>query len=66
MLAWPQLVRRRGTEWPGPAEGEKGYVAEKAESETGWLFPVGDEAGALGYVESFRDMLDRLDNGEFE
>jgi predicted dehydrogenase len=45
------------------AEGEKGYVAEKAESETGWLFPVGDEAGALGYVETFRDMLDSLDDG---
>lgn len=45
------------------AEGEKGYVAEKAESETGWLFPVGDEAGSLGYVEQFRDMLDCLDDG---
>ena len=45
------------------AEGEKGYVAEKAETETGWLFPVGDEAGSLGYVEMFTDMLDSLDNG---
>ncbi len=45
------------------AAGEKGYVSEKAESERGWLFPVGDEAGALGYVEMFTDMLDSLDNG---
>lgn len=45
------------------AEGEKGYVAEKAESETGWLFPVGDEVGALGYVEMFNDMLDALEQG---
>lgn len=45
------------------AEGEKEYVAEKAESETGWLFPVGDEVGALGYVEMFNDMLNALDNG---
>jgi predicted dehydrogenase len=45
------------------AEGERGYVAEKAESETGWLFPVGDEAGGLGYVEMFADMLDALDEG---
>jgi predicted dehydrogenase len=45
------------------AEGEKGYVAEKAESETGWLFPVGDEEGALGYVEMFNDMLDAYDEG---
>ncbi len=38
--------------------GEKGYVAEKAESETGWLFPVGDEAHALGYNDMFSDMMD--------
>ncbi len=45
------------------AVGEKGYVAEKAEGETGWLFPVGDEVGALGYVEMFNDMLNALDAG---
>lgn len=45
------------------AVGQGGYVAEKAEGDTGWLFPVGDEAGALGYVEMFRDMLDSLDSG---
>ncbi len=45
------------------AAGEGGYVAEKAESNKGWLFPVGDEEGALGYVEMFRDMLDALDSG---
>mgnify|MGYP006290709137 CR=1 FL=1 len=43
--------------------GEKGYVAEKAEGDTGWLFPVGDELGALGYVPMFTDMLDALDSG---
>jgi predicted dehydrogenase len=42
--------------------GEQGYVAEKAEGETGWLFPVGDEVGALGYVEMFNDMLNSIDN----
>jgi len=42
--------------------GEGGYVAEKAEGETGWLFPVGDEPAALGYGEMFRDMLDALEN----
>ena len=45
------------------AEGESGYVSEKAESETGWLFPVGDEVGALGYVEMFNDMLNAIDSG---
>lgn len=44
------------------AEGEKDYVSEKSESETGWLFPVGDEIGTLGYLAMFTDMLDSLDN----
>ena len=44
--------------------GEKGYIAEKAESETGWLFPVGDEAHALGYPQMFEDMFNAMDKGE--
>jgi len=39
------------------ASGSGGYVAEKAESEKGWLFPVGDEVASLGYEEMFLDML---------
>ena len=39
------------------APGSRGYVAEKAESESGWLFPVGDEVAALGYADMFADML---------
>jgi predicted dehydrogenase len=46
------------------AVGQQGYVAEKAEGETGWLFPVGDEVNALGYVHMFQDMLDSLDAGK--
>lgn len=45
------------------AAGRGGYVAEKAESEKGWLFPVGDEVHELGYVHMFRDMFDALDEG---
>ncbi|MFM7844563.1 MAG: Gfo/Idh/MocA family protein, partial [Planctomycetota bacterium] len=41
--------------------GPGSYVAEKAESSTGWLFPVGDEASALGYVDMFSDQLNALD-----
>ncbi len=37
------------------------YVAEKAESDKGWLFPVGDEVGALGYTEMFADMFNSID-----
>jgi len=45
------------------ATGETDYVAEKAEGTTGWLFPVGDEPGALGYNDMFTDMLDAIDEG---
>jgi predicted dehydrogenase len=44
--------------------GENGYVAEKAESETGWLFPVGDEAHALGYPQMFEDMFNAMAKGQ--
>jgi predicted dehydrogenase len=45
------------------AAGRGGYVAEKAESETGWIFPVGDEVQELGYEHMFTDMFDALDAG---
>ncbi len=43
--------------------GQGGYVAEKAESDTGWLFPVGDEVHELGYTHMFVDMFNALDAG---
>jgi predicted dehydrogenase len=45
------------------AEGSSGYVAEKAETSAGWLFPVGDEMSELGYVDMFSDMFDAIDGG---
>ena len=42
--------------------GQGGYVAEKAEGDTGWLFPVGDEAAELGYTDMFNEMFNCLDN----
>jgi predicted dehydrogenase len=39
------------------------YVAEKAESNTGWLFPVGDELNELGYNHMFMDMFDSMEKG---
>lgn len=44
--------------------GQGGYVAEKAEGDTGWMFPVGDEIGSLGYVEMFMDMFNSMDSGK--
>ncbi|SDL45068.1 Predicted dehydrogenase [Catalinimonas alkaloidigena] len=43
--------------------GKDGYVAEKAESNAGWLFPVGDEVNDLGYNHMFTDILTALENG---
>lgn len=41
----------------------EGYVAEKAESDAGWLFPVGDEVVELGYVDMFTDMFTAFEQG---
>ncbi len=38
------------------AGGGGGYVAEKSETEAGWLFPVGDEVSELGYTDMFNAM----------
>jgi predicted dehydrogenase len=38
------------------------YVSEKTESDSGWLFPVGDEVHALGYNDMFTDMLDSMEH----
>jgi len=43
--------------------GSGGYVAEKQESEKGWLFPVGDEAAELGYIDMFTDMFRSMEAG---
>lgn len=46
------------------SQGLGGYVAEKAETETGWLFPVGDEVHELGYTHMFAEMFEAMDKGE--
>ena len=59
---WLNHWLRTGFEMFTAAE-ESDYVSEKQESDTGWLFPVGDEVGALGYDDMMTDMLDSLDEG---
>jgi predicted dehydrogenase len=44
------------------AGGRGGYVAEKAESDKGWIFPVGDEVVELGYTDMFTDMFRAFEN----
>jgi predicted dehydrogenase len=59
---WLNHFLRTGYEmWTSGGGG--GYVAEKAESERGWLFPVGDEVAELGYIDMFADMFDAIDEG---
>ncbi|MES2873127.1 MAG: Gfo/Idh/MocA family oxidoreductase [Bacteroidota bacterium] len=41
--------------------GKGGYVAEKSETDKGWLFPVGDEAHELGYSHMFTDMFESIE-----
>src|SRR5215471_14141738 len=59
---WTNHFLRTGFEIFSSGEGA-GYVAEKAETTSGWLFPVGDEVSELGYVDMFNDMFDALDEG---
>ena len=62
---WMNHFLRTGFEMfsaPG-AGGGAGYVAEKAETSAGWLFPVGDEVSELGYVDMFTDMFKSIDAG---
>src|SRR2546423_2156024 len=40
-----------------------GYVVEKAESETGWLFPPVDEAWTYGYREEMRHFIECVRTG---
>src|SRR5581483_9109081 len=59
---WTNHFLRTGFEMFSSGEGG-GYVAEKAESASGWLFPVGDEVAELGYVDMFSDMFEALESG---
>jgi predicted dehydrogenase len=59
---WLNHFLRTGFEMFTSGEGGE-YVAEKAETESGWLFPVGDEVSELGYVDMFTDMFNALDQG---
>ena len=59
---WVDHFLRTGFEVFSSGEGGD-YVAEKAETSSGWLFPVGDEFGELGYVDMFTDMFDAMDEG---
>ena len=60
---WANHFLRTGLEMFTAGGGSGGYVAEKAETSAGWLFPVGDEVSELGYVDMFTDMFRAIDYG---
>ncbi|HZX58112.1 MAG TPA: Gfo/Idh/MocA family oxidoreductase [Mucilaginibacter sp.] len=57
---WLNNFLRTGFEMFSTGKGNN-YVAEKAESSSGWLFPVGDEVNELGYNHMFTDMFDAIE-----
>jgi predicted dehydrogenase len=59
---WTNNFLRTGFEMFTTGKGTD-YVAEKAESNTGWLFPVGDELNELGYNHMFMDMFNSMEQG---
>ena len=58
---WINNFLRTGFEMFTSGKGEN-YIAEKAESNSGWLFPVGDEVHELGYSSMFTNMFDAIEN----
>ncbi|HSB91715.1 MAG TPA: Gfo/Idh/MocA family oxidoreductase [Flavitalea sp.] len=59
---WLNNFLRTGFEMFTTGKGAD-YVAEKAESDRGWLFPVGDELNELGYNHMFTDMFRAMEEG---
>jgi len=60
---WINNFLRTGLEMFTTGKGAD-YVAEKSESNTGWLFPVGDELNDLGYNHMFTDVFNALEQGK--
>ena len=58
---WANNFLRTGFEMFTSGKGGD-YIAEKAESNSGWLVPVGDEVHELGYSHMFTDMFDAIDH----
>jgi predicted dehydrogenase len=59
---WINNCLRTGFEMFTTGKGSN-YLSEKAESNTGWLFPVGDELNDFGYNHMFTDMFNSMEKG---
>lgn len=60
---WTNSFLRTGFDMFTTGKGAD-YVAEKAETNSGWLFPVGDELNELGYNHMFTDMFNAFEAGK--
>lgn len=58
---WINNFLRTGFDMFTTGEGYD-YVAEKAETSRGWIFPVGDEINDLGYNHMFADMFNAIES----
>lgn len=58
---WSNNFLRTGLEIFTTGAAGAGYVAEKSETDRGWLYPVGDELNELGYNHMFADMFDAIE-----
>jgi len=54
----------RGTPVKAFARGTAGYVLEKADADSGWVFPVPEEAVAYGYHGEMRHFVQCVASGE--
>ncbi len=59
---WINNFLRTGFEMFTTGKGAD-YISEKSESNSGWLFPVGDELNELGYNHMFTDMFESIEKG---
>lgn len=57
---WINNFLRTGFDMFTSGEGYD-YVSEKAETNRGWIFPVGDEVHELGYNHMFTDMFNAIE-----
>ena len=60
---WINNCLRTGMEMFTTGKGAD-YVAEKAESTTGWLFPMGDELIDFGYNHMFTEVFNAFEQGK--
>ena len=60
---WINSCLRTGLEMFTTGKGAE-YVAEKAESTSGWLFPMGDELKDFGYNHMFTDVFGAFESGK--